>query len=236
MFVKCWHMSLSSLSCCFKSSVLGRVTSQAITLNSICFLHWSILSINDDTSSLILTKLCSPVSTALRSPHYWEYCPGQGWTCVQCTGRLYTVQWTWNVPYLLPWQQRMSLGNMDPHNSSSLGKNILPQANVSSRVLYDLNIGSRAGGWIAPWSLTCDEDISSACQGMVRVSQPRIVSMSGPVTQCRPVITPAHPLLSHLFAKLISDGMWTTHQECPAPMTNTVGEKIHSNNKQAHRK
>ena len=100
------------------------------------------------------------------------------------------VQWTWNVMYSLHWEQRMSHGNKDPHNSlkNMRRKNVHIQDTPELNLVMSFVLCTRIAHGSLTW-ITCDEDIIGACQKMVRVSQPRIVPGVSTCHHCRHVIT-----------------------------------------------
>ena len=188
MFVRCWHMSLSSLSCHF-TRYWSHLT---ITLRLLIFTV--INPVNCKRGLISLFHLFSQSDDHWCGPRWGllttECIVRDGvYTCTQGVQAVCTpVQSTWNVTYSLHREQRMSHGNKDSHNSTC-GEKYLPSWHSWARMCSLLSqTGSHIGNGtqrVAHWSLTCHEDIIGACQEMVRVSQPLIVSPSPRVTSAQ---------------------------------------------------
>ena len=221
MFVRCWHMSLSSLSCHF-TRVL--VTSQDHTLR---FLIFTVINpVNCERTVISLFHLFSQSDDHRCGPRWGllttECIVRDGvYTCTLGVQAVCTpVQSTWNVTYSLHRERRMSHGNKDSHNSTC-GEKYLSSWHSWAR-MYSLlrQTGSRIGNGtqrVAHWSLTCHEDIIGACQEMVRVSQPLIVCPSPRVTSAD--LSP--PQCHHRKPPLLSCLQYWLAMEC-GPLTRNV--------------
>ena len=222
MFVRCWHMSLSSLSCHF-TRVL--VTSQDHTLR---FLIFTVINpVNCERTVISLFHLFSRSDDHRCGPRWGllttECIVRDGvYTCtlgVQAVCTVYSQHGMWRTHCTESGECHMETRILITQH---VEKNIFPRDILELIcVLFSYRlVASHIGNGtqrVAHWSLTCHEDIIGACQEMVRVSQPLIVSPSPRVTSAD--LSP--PQCHHSRPPLLTCLQYWLAMEC-GPLTRNV--------------
>ena len=222
MFVRCWHMSLSSLSCHF-TRVL--VTSHDHTLR---FLIFTVINpVNCERTVISLFHLFSRSDDHRCGPRWGllttECIVRDGvYTCTLGVQAVCTpVQSTWNVTYSLHRERRMSHGNKDSHNSTC-GEKYLPSWHSWARICSPfLQTGSQPHWQWHTESCTLIIDMSwghHRCMSGdgASVTTPHCLSVTA-CHQCRPVTT---SVSSHQTPLLTCLQYWLA-MEC-GPLTRNV--------------